>query len=89
MLPFLKVLIRTLAIVLLILIVARFSSILLVRIPGVFVSLSVIAIGIFSFALYKGSFRAIRLHTKTSVAWALIASIALFIISTAILVFVG
>lgn len=89
MLPFLKVLIRTLVIVLIILVIFSISSRLLTKIPGVFVSLSVIAMGIFSFALYKGSFHAVGLHTKKSVTWALIASSVLFLISTAILIFVG
>lgn len=88
MLLFLKLLIKTLVIVLITLIALRFFTVLLQRAPGIFVALSVIASAILSVALYKGSFSAIGLHTKKSIIVALLGSIVLFIISTVILIFV-
>lgn len=88
MLLFLKLLIKTLFIVIVSIIVARIGIVILQRIPGVIVALSVISIGIFSVAFYKGSFSAVGLHTKKSIKISLTVSIILFVLSTAILIFV-
>lgn len=89
MLEILRLVIRTLMLILITLVGLRIFTLLLQRMPGVIVGLSVIAIISFSYALYKGSFNAIGLHTKKSVVIALIVSTVLFIVSTAILIFTG
>lgn len=90
MLEALKLFFRTLIIVIISLIgtyfIGRFLFRIIPRAPGVFVALSLIAIGVFAFALYKGSFSAVGLHTKRSIKIAITVSVILFIISTAILI---
>lgn len=88
MLLFLRLLIKTLFIVIVSIIAGRIGLIILHRIPGVIVALSLISIGIFSVAFYKGSFSAVGLHTKKSIKISLIVSIILLILSSLILVFV-
>jgi hypothetical protein len=88
MLTFLRLLIKTLLIVIVSIIVGRIFLLILHRVPGVIVALSTISIGVFSVAFYKGSFSAVGLHTKKSIKISLIISIILFILSTAILIFV-
>jgi hypothetical protein len=88
MLPVLRLFIRTLLFVLIGLIALRFFVLFLQRAPGIFVALSVISAAALSIALYKGSFSAVGLHTKKSIKLALAVSALLFIVSTAILIFV-
>ncbi len=63
----------------------RFLFVLVNRLPGVVLALSLIAIMVFSFAYYKGGFRAIGIHSRKASAILVIASILLLIISTGIL----
>lgn len=84
---FLRVLIR--AIIAAIIIVVAIG--LIVRVlssrPGIIIALSIIAIGVLSVALYKGSFSAVGLHTRKSIRWAITVSVILLILSTAIFIF--
>jgi hypothetical protein len=63
----------------------RILFVLVNRLPGVVVALSIIAIMIFSLAYYKGGFQAIGIHSRKASAIAIIAAVILLIISTAIL----
>lgn len=80
--------IRTLIIVVITLIVLRVFTLLVNRVPGLFVSLSVIAIGILSVALYKGSFRAVGLKNRRAILWAIGGSVVVFFVSGIVLLFV-
>ena len=84
----LQLILKTLLIIVATVFGLRIFTILLQRMPGLFVSLSAIAIGVFLYALYKGGFRAIGLKSRKAVSFALGASIALFLISGAIFLFV-
>ncbi|MEX2416290.1 MAG: hypothetical protein WD424_09100 [Paenibacillaceae bacterium] len=63
----------------------RILFILVNRVPGVVVALSLIAIMSFSIAYYKGGFRAIGIRSRKASVIAIIAATLLFIISTGIL----
>ena len=80
---------RTLIIIVVTLIGLRIFTILLQRVPGLFVSLSVIAIGILLVALQKGSFRAIGLKNRKSIVWAMGGCLLLFFVSGTVLLFVN
>lgn len=79
---------KTLLIIIATLIGLRITFIFIQRIPGVTISLSVIALGILSVALYKGSFEAIGLKNRQSILYAMIGAAVLFFISLSILMFV-
>jgi len=81
--------VRTLIIIVATLIGLRVFTMVLQRIPGLFVSLSVIAIGVLLFALYKGSFHAIGLKNRKSILWAIGGCILLFFISGIVLLYVN
>lgn len=66
----------------------RFFTILVQRVPGLFVSLSAIAIGILLVALYKGSFKAIGLKNRKAIALAITGSAIVFIVSGVVFLFV-
>lgn len=87
MLDFLNLLIRVLILVIIAVAASIVIIFILARFPGVIVALSAIAIGVFSVALYKGSFSAVGLHTPRSIKMAGAISIVLFIISIAIILF--
>lgn len=63
----------------------RILIVLVNRLPGVVVALSLIAIMIFSIAYFKGGFRAIGLRSRKASGIAIIIAALLFIISTGIL----
>jgi|GEM_PF-1856521 uncharacterized membrane protein len=63
----------------------RILFVLVNRLPGVVVALSLIAIMIFGMAYYKGGFHAIGIRSRKASAIAIIAATLLFIISTGIL----
>lgn len=65
----------------------RIFVVLLQRVPGLFVSLSAIAMGILVYALYKGSFRAVGLRDRRAVLWTMAACLVLFLISGSVLLF--
>jgi hypothetical protein len=65
---------------------ARIIFVLVNRVPGVVVALSLIAIMVFSVAYYKGGFRAIGIQSRKGSAIAIIAAAIIFIISTIILI---
>lgn len=87
MLDLLRAIIRILILVIISLVV----SIVIIRVlaarPGIIIAFSMLAIGVFSVALYKGSFSAVGLHTTKSIKLAVIVSICLFILSSAIFLF--
>lgn len=64
----------------------RILFVLVNRLPGVVLALSLVAIMIFSIAYYKGGFDAIGIRSRKASAIAIIAAILLLIISTGILV---
>jgi hypothetical protein len=84
----LRLLVRLIFTLAVVLISLRFTVLLLQRLPGLIVAFSLIALAVLSFAFYKGSFRAVGLHTRQSITAAMIVSSALLILSTAILIFV-
>ena len=65
--------------ILLLLIGLRFFVIFLQRAPGFFVGLSIVAAGVLLYALYRGSFHAVGLHSRKSILWALVGSLLLSI----------
>ena len=83
-----RIFIRLFLFVVVTLIGLRIIVLLLQRLPGLIVALSLLALFVLSFAWRKGSFRAVGLHSRHSITIALIVSGVLFILSTSILIFV-
>ncbi len=71
-----------------VLITLRIMILLLQRVPGLIVALSLVALIILGSALYRGRLRATDLHNKQALVWALACAAVLFVLSTSILIFV-
>lgn len=84
---FLRVLMRAIIVAIITVIAIIIISQVLARSPGVIVALSILAIGMLSVALYKGSFSAVGLHSRKAIRWAIIVSIILLILSSMIFIF--
>lgn len=84
----LRIIIRTLVITIITLFGLRIFTILLQRVPGVFVSLSILSLAILIIAFIRGNFRAVGLKNRRAILWAIGASFILFIVSGTIFLFV-
>lgn len=87
-LNYLRLALQSLMIIIATLIGLRIIFILIQRLPGVVVSLSVIALCILGVAWYKGSFSAIGLNNRKSIMYTMIGTSLLFFVSLSILLFV-
>jgi hypothetical protein len=84
----LKLILKTVVIIVATVFGLRIFTILLQRFPGLFVSLSAIALGVLIVAMYKGSFAAVGLKNRRAIALAMTAAVIVFLVSGAILLFV-
>ena len=81
--------IRLFAIIIATLFSLRILFVLVQRVPGVVVALSIIAIAVFGVAFYRGGLQSIGIRSRKASALAIIAATILLIISTAILINIG